>query len=235
MTNIDQERMSVWAAGAGQTLQGPREEDLFAFTQELASGNIKRWRHGESCDSVVANGSIGWILSGSVRKFLTLRNGHRRIIDLIMPGDFFGMRVDATQRFSYEASTNGAMTAKITRGEFNALAETRPRFFRIFHERACQTIGRLEEHILVQGCTSSTHKIAGYLLLMSRRLSENQGAAVSLPMSRYDIADHLGIAVETVSRGITELRRQGVIELQTPRCVAIRNAEKLAEAVPEFP
>jgi len=69
---------------------------------------------------------------------------------------------------------------------------------------------------------------------MSRRLSEKQGAAVVLPMSRYDIADHVGIAVETVSRAISELRHQGVIELQTPRCMSIRNTKKIADDVLEF-
>ena len=107
----------------------------------------------------------------------------------------------------------------------------RPLLYRFFHERACQTIARLEDHILVQGRTTSTQKIASYLFLMSSRLSEQQGAAVVLPMSRYDIADHVGIAVETVSRAITELRRQGVIELETPRCLSIRDARKLADGI----
>jgi DNA-binding transcriptional regulator YhcF (GntR family) len=54
-----------------------------------------------------------------------------------------------------------------------------------------------------------------------------------LPVSRYDIADHVGIAVETVSRAITELRRQGVIELETPRCLAMKDTQKLADGVPD--
>jgi len=87
-------------------------------------------------------------------------------------------------------------TARITRRDFNALATMQPSPYRFFYERACQTIARLENHILVQGRTTSTQKIACYLLSMSRRLSEQQGSSVVLPMSRYDIADHVGIAVE---------------------------------------
>jgi CRP-like cAMP-binding protein len=71
--------------------------------------------------------------------------------------------------------------------------------------------------------------VASYLLSISRRLSANQDIAVTLPLSRYDIADHVGIAVETVSRAITELRRQGVIELEAPRCLSLRDAAELVD------
>ena len=218
-----------------QPPHSPSHDDLVAFTQELnADANMGHWRRGDCCDAIVANGGIGWILSGSIRKFLVLESGQRRILDLIMPGDFFGLRMDTAERSSYEVSTDEAVTARISRREFNALAATRPVLYQFFLERACQTIARLEDHILVQGRITSTQKIASYLLPMSRRLSEKQGAAVVLPMSRYDIADHVGIAVETVSRAISELRRQGVIELQTPRCMSIRNTKKIADDVLEF-
>jgi len=62
---------------------------------------------------------------------------------------------------------------------------------------------------------------------MLKRLSEHQGNSLELPMSRYDIADHVGIAVETVSRAITELRRLGIIELESPRCLSIRDTREL--------
>lgn len=209
-----------------------RQDDLLAFTHELVSiVSLARWQRGECCDAVVANAGIGWVLSGIVRKCLILENGQRRIIDLIMPGDFLGPVASDARLCSFEASTDDTSTASIVRRDLHALAAIRPLLYRFFHERACQTITRLEDHIVVQGRTTSTQKIASYLLLMSRRLQEEQDGPVILPMSRYDIADHIGIAVETVSRAITELRRQGVIELETPRCVSIRDARKLADGI----
>jgi CRP-like cAMP-binding protein len=162
---------------------------------------------------------------------LIFKNGERRIIDLIMPGDFIGPVAGDARLCHFEASIDDTSTAFIAGRDLSALAAIRPFLYRFFHERACQTIARLEDHIVVQGRTTSTQKIASYLLLMSRRLQQDQALAVNLPMSRYDIADHIGIAVETVSRAITELRRQGVIELETPRCVSIRNARKLADGI----
>lgn len=210
----------------------PRQDDLLAFTHELGSiVSLARWHRSECCDAVVANGGIGWVLSGIVRKCLIFENGQRRILDLMMPGDFLGPVAREARVCSFEASTDETATAFIARRDLNALGAIRPLLYRFFHERACQTITRLEDHIVVQGRTTATQKIASYLLLMSRRLQEARDVPVILPMSRYDIADHIGIAVETVSRAMTELRRQGVIELETPRCVSIRDARKLADGI----
>jgi CRP-like cAMP-binding protein len=209
-------------------------EELIALTYELGSGvSVAHWRRADCCDAFLTNGAIGWVLSGLVRKFRILENGHRRIVDVMMQGDFFGLRTDDTRFFSFEAASDEATTAKITRRDFNALAVTRPELCQLVLEGACRTIARLESHILVQGCTTSTQKIGGYLLSMARRLSTQEDAAVTLPLSRYDIADHVGIAVETVSRAITELRRKGIIELDSPRCLCLRCTPDLADEVPE--
>ena len=233
MTEIDLDRVRVLASIMDiMNSDRPRgllfNDDMAAFTRELNAGStLARWRRGDCCNVVVANAGIGWVLSGIIRKYLILENGQRRIIDLIMPGDFFGQRTDDARLFSLEASADETLTASITREEFNALAGLRPLLYQFFYERACRTIARLEDHILVQGRTTSTQKIADYLIMMSRRLSQQQDGIVVLPMSRYDIADHVGIAVETVSRAITQLRRLGFIELETPRCLSIRNTQKL--------
>ena len=69
----------------------PRQDDLLAFTHELGSiVSLARWQRADCCDAIVANGGIGWVLSGIVRKCLIHESGQRRIVDLIMPGDFFG-------------------------------------------------------------------------------------------------------------------------------------------------
>ncbi len=221
-------------SAVGQPPHFPLNEDLLAFTGKLGPVvSLAHWQRTECCDAIVANGAIGWVLSGFVRKSLILESGQRRIVDLMMPGDFFGLRMDDARLFSFEASTDDTLTARISRRDFNALAAMQPSLYQFFLESACQTIARLENHILVQGCTTSTQKVASYLLSVSRRLSTEQDSAVTLPMSRYDIADHVGIAVETVSRAITELRRQGVIELETPRCLSMRDTQKLVDGVPD--
>ena len=206
------------------------DENLNAFMTDAGRAvSVVRWSRADCCDSVVGNGGIGWVLSGVVRKSLILESGQRRIVDLMMPGDFFGLRQDAARRFSFEAAVAETQTARISHQDLSALGETRPSLYRFLYERACQSIARLEDHTIVEGSTRSTQKVAGYLLAMANRLSNQHGGSVVLPMSRYDIADHLGVAVETVSRTITALRQQGIIELQTPRRFSIKNSERLAD------
>ncbi len=77
-----------------------------------------------------------------------------------MPGDFFGLRMDDARLFSFEAATDDTLTAKISRRDFDALAAMQPALYQFFLESACQTIARLENHILVQGRTTSTQKVA---------------------------------------------------------------------------
>lgn len=78
-----------------------------------------------------------------------------------------------------------------------------------------RSIERAQSHMLLLGRKSALERIATFLLDMSGRLSEM--SHLDLPMSRGDIADHLGLTIETVSRTLTQLERKGVIELPSHR------------------
>jgi CRP-like cAMP-binding protein len=82
----------------------------------------------------------------------------------------------------------------------------------------------------VQGRITAKEKVRAYLSEMSGRIASNGDRAVELPVTRYDIADHLGIAVETVSRTMTALKRRGCIALTTPRHIEIRDASMLSDS-----
>jgi CRP/FNR family nitrogen fixation transcriptional regulator len=78
-----------------------------------------------------------------------------------------------------------------------------------------RSLERAQDHMLLLGRKSALEKIATFILDMSERASDED--AVALPMSRADIADHLGLTIETVSRSLTELERRGVIEMPAQR------------------
>jgi CRP-like cAMP-binding protein len=97
------------------------------------------------------------------------------------------------------------------------------------HNCAADAIRRLEHHLLVQSRITAREKVGAYLAAMTRRMKRSRSNTIVLPVTRYDIADHLGIAVETVSRTMTVLRRRGSIALTTPRDIEIRDPAMLSD------
>jgi CRP-like cAMP-binding protein len=145
-----------------------------------------------------------------------------------MPGNFFWVKSDHASRFSYEAVTDETVTARSSWRRLRSLAASNVPIYQFLYDRACDSIGRLEEHIVVQGRTTATEKVGSYIVNIAARGGGR--TSVVLSISRYDIADHLGIAVETVSRAISELRRSGLIRLDGPRRLAIKDPHRLESA-----
>jgi CRP-like cAMP-binding protein len=170
------------------------------------------------------------VLTGTVRKYAVRTNGQRQIVDLLMPGDFLGL-APLDPCYLVEAVSDGTRVATFRPDRIAALGLAYPALADLIRDRAADAIRRLENHLLIQGRTTASAKVGGYLAAMSRRMQRDRDGALVLPISRYDIADHLGLAVETVSRSMTVLKRSGMIGLRSPRSVVIQNAERLAEGV----
>jgi CRP-like cAMP-binding protein len=194
------------------------------------AARVSTWRRNEPCWPSTQGSRVGCVLTGTVRKYAVRANGQRQIVDLLMPGDFIGL-APFDPCYLIEAVSDGTRIAVFRPDQLAALGEEHPALVDLIHDRAADAIRRLENHLLVQGRTTASEKVGGYLAAMSRRIQRDRNGALVLPISRYDIADHLGLAVETVSRSITTLKRCGMIGLRSPRRVEIRNADRLAEGV----
>jgi CRP-like cAMP-binding protein len=205
----------------------PEIKDEAARALALAASDTD-WRRNQPCDNAIAGSRVACVVAGAVRKYSIRTNGQRQIVDLLMPGDFLGLS-PFDPSFSLEAVRNGTRIASFRAERLKALEEHYPVIAMLVRDRASDAIRRLEQHLLVQGCTSATEKVGGYLVAMCGRMAGHGGRALELPVSRYDIADHLGLAVETVSRTMTVLTRCGMIALPSPRHVEIRNPAMLAD------
>ena len=201
-------------------------EDAIAALRSIVS--IKCCDHEQCCDPP-DGATLGWVEAGLVRKYVIHANGQRRILDLLMPGDFFGFTQDAGFDYSLQAISDGTRVARCRRVRLLELAARDPLVDQLLHDRSHQAIARLESHLLAQGRTKAPEKVGAYLLTIAKRLGTPVARSIELPVSRYDIADHLGIAVETVCRAITDLRHAGAIAFETPRQIAILDAECLSE------
>lgn len=218
-----------FVATMGELIPQDSGNDLPQVLSELRSiAVVETWRHNASCVALTADSHAGWVLAGALRKYLITDDGQRRIVDLLMTGDLFGLTARASARYSLQAIIDDTVTLRTTPARLRALADHRPAIERLLRERAFIAIARLEGHSLVQGCATALEKVSAYLLEILGRLSPQHECVLMLPISRYDIADHLGIAVETVSRSITALCRAGVISLDSPRCITIIDARRLA-------
>lgn len=195
----------------------------------IAAARETRWRRNETCDAVIARGAVACILDGAVRKYAVRANGQRQIIDVVVTGDFLGF-APSNPAFVVEAVSNDTRIASFTREQIGGLESRFPAIAGLMQNGAADAIRRLEQHLLVQSRITAREKVGAYLAAMARRMKRSRTDRIILPVTRYDIADHLGIAVETVSRMMTVLRRGGSIELRTPRDIEIRDEATLSDA-----
>jgi CRP/FNR family nitrogen fixation transcriptional regulator len=159
------------------------------------------------------------VLSGAVRTYKVLNDGRRQIGSFYLPGDIFGLEVGDTHAFSAEAVADCKVLV-IKRSALVALAGRDNGVARHLWTMAAAELQRAQDHIMLLIKTAQ-ERVAGFLMEMSAR---NSGAnEVDLPMSRQDIADYLGLTIETVSRTLTQLENAGAIAVPTSRRIVLRS------------
>jgi CRP-like cAMP-binding protein len=163
------------------------------------------------------------IVSGTVRTYKVLVDGRRQIGAFYLPGDIFGLETADEHTFSAEAITDCKITV-IKRSAVMALAARDNEVARQMWALTARELHRLQEHSLVL-IKSAEERVAGFLLEMADRVPS--GGAVELPMSRQDIADYLGLTIETVSRTLKVLQDAATIEVAKRRRILLRNRSAL--------
>lgn len=164
------------------------------------------------------------VMTGAVRSCRLLADGRRHISEFFLPGDFIALDADETHRFTAEAVTDTTLV-RYPRAAIDQSASREPRFVRQLFDLTCHRLWAAQQHMLMLGRKTAAERIASFLLEMAARSEDSDH--VSLPMTRSDIADHLGLTTETVSRAFTQLRAQGFIELNGPSSVVVRDSEGL--------
>ena len=159
------------------------------------------------------------VVSGAVRTYKVLNDGRRQIGSFYLPGDMFGLEIGDDHTFSAEAVIDCKVLV-IKRSALVALAGRDSGTARQLWTLAAAELQRAQDHIMLLIKTAQ-ERVAGFLMEMSSR---NFGASeVELPMSRQDIADYLGLTVETVSRTLTQLENSGAIAVPTSRRIVLRS------------
>jgi CRP/FNR family nitrogen fixation transcriptional regulator len=165
------------------------------------------------------------VISGAVRSYRTLDDGRRQIGAFYLPGDIFGVEAGDVHLSSAEAICD-AQVLVIKRSAVMARAEHERDLAKQLWTLTVRELQRVQEHSLVL-IKSAEERVAGFLLEMAGRKPGAAGG-IELPMSRQDIADYLGLTIETVSRTFTQLAQSGTIVLESSRRVVFRNRAALS-------
>ena len=163
------------------------------------------------------------VVSGCVRTYKILSDGRRQIGGFYLPGEVFGLEFADEHTLSAEAISDTKVLV-VKRSALNALAGRDAAIARELFTLTGRELRRVQDRILLL-IKSAQERVAGFLLEMADRISA--GNALDLPMSRQDIADYLGLTIETVSRTLTSLECSAAIAVQTSRHIVLRNRSAL--------
>jgi CRP-like cAMP-binding protein len=178
---------------------------------------------------VYAEGDRGgcWfrVVSGIVRISKLLADGRRHIAEFCFAGDSFGLDGAEERGFSAEAVTD-ATVLRLPRGATERLIEESPALARHLRDEMLKSLGAAQRRLLLLGRMTACERVAAFLVELAER--EDGGRRVDLPMSRCDIADHLGLTVETVCRVLSDLKRRRLIAAPTAHRIELLDADGLA-------
>jgi CRP/FNR family nitrogen fixation transcriptional regulator len=166
------------------------------------------------------------VKKGAVRSYKLLSDGRRQIGAFHLKGDLFGLTNGETHRFTAEAVVTTTLRL-IKRKSLETTAGADRVLARDLLSLTTLSLQHAEDHMLLLGRKDAMEKVAAFLLEMDKRLTDS--GVISLPMKRRDIADYLGLTLETVSRALARLRRAGAVSFAgtTQREIMIRDREHL--------
>ena len=167
------------------------------------------------------------VADGAVRTHKLLSDGRRQIGAFHLPGDIFGLENGATHRFTAEAIVDTTVRL-MKRCSLEHVAETDALVALDLLNMTTSNLRHAEDHMLLLGRKTSLEKVAAFLLEMDPRLTA--AGVMALPMSRRDIADYLGLTLETVSRALSHLHGMGILGFlgQTQRQIVLLDRARLA-------
>lgn len=168
------------------------------------------------------------ITAGTAKLFKLLPDGRRQITGFVGVGHFLGLAVSSTYAFSAEA-IEPVRYCRFSRPRLRTLLDDYPAMEHRLLQVASNELVAAQEQMLLLGRKTARERLASFLMAQSRQGSACQTARgrFALPMTRGDIADYLGLTIETVSRTLTKLRSEGMIEIPSSTDIVIRDREGL--------
>jgi CRP/FNR family transcriptional regulator, nitrogen fixation regulation protein len=164
------------------------------------------------------------VVSGTVRLCKLMPDGRRHIAEFFHTGDYFGLDGAGERIFAAEA-VNDVVVLRFNRTATERLVDERPELARRMCNMTLRTLAHAQTRSLLLGRMTAPERVTSFLLELADRRDVSR--ALHLPMSRQDIADYLGLTIETVCRVLSAMKRTGVIAIPHPQRIDIRDREAL--------
>ena len=166
------------------------------------------------------------VISGAVRLCKHLADGRRQIADFLLAGDLFGFMQFGHYKFTAEAVGDVVLMCYPQRQVARLSSSTPNLRGRLFVLLSQRLLG-VQDHLVMLGRQTAKERIASFLLHIAERSDAEESLAFDLPMSRQDIADYLGLTIETVCRMLSELKRQKIIAIPSVSQVVLNDIDAL--------
>lgn len=218
-------RAEVAAPAPRAAVSTPLDEAL----DELASRGV-RMTYGRG-EEIFGEGEpaefVYRVINGAVRSYRLLSDGRRQICDFHLAGGFFGLEPGLEHCTTAEAVREGVVLLVIRRKVLAELATRENRIAGALWRMSAEGLQRSHDHILMLGRKSASERVAGFLIDFAGRVGA-QGD-FELPITRQDIADYLGLTVETVSRTFSQFEGEGIIKAHNSRRIRLTDREALED------
>jgi len=171
------------------------------------------------------------IVDGIIKLYQILPDGRRQIVGFLGPGDLLGsIKRNASVHSTAEAVTD-VVACTFERSAFLEFLQDSPDLLFELLINASDEIESQHDHVILLGCKRPHERLAAFLLVMQQRwpVARGNGESAHIPMARADIADYLGLTVETVSRTFTRFKKLGFIALPRTNLVQFRDLAALYE------
>ncbi len=226
MTQVQTQQSAIRAvANTVQMRPAPSQDDALFALQSVST--TSRFGRNQTIFNEGDDARYSYkILEGGVRLCKVRSDGRRQIAEFLLPGDMFGFEVGDEHSLTAEA-LGDVVLMRCSRSQVERLSDESVDVRRKLMFLLRRELTAAQDHLVMLGRQTAKERVASFLLLLAERNDAEDGVALDLPMGRQDIADYLGLTIETVCRALTDLKKDGLIAIPNRHQVVIRRIEAL--------